>query len=84
MTIICEHQPDCSKPDSYCCYSQYLEIYNSIGELHEIIPDDSEPHMLVCTECNMPASIEAEENLKALRKQKADQVKKRIQGILIS
>jgi hypothetical protein len=83
MKILCEHQPDCSKPDTYCCYSQYVEIYNATGELQEIIPDESEPHMLVCTECNEPASIEADEDLKAARKSRMEEVKETIQGVLI-
>jgi hypothetical protein len=74
MNFICDHQPDCSKPDRYYCPVEYWEIWSSNG-LEEIYPDDSEPAEFVCSECDALATLEASETIKQNKKTKVEESK---------
>jgi hypothetical protein len=74
MRFICLHEPDCSKPDRYISIAWYHEIWSSEG-LVEIKPSDTEPDCFFCTECEMPAQLEASETTKQNRKARAEESK---------
>lgn len=71
MKIICTHWMDCSIPGTYSHSEPYLELFGEDGTLLEIIPPDTQPENLVCTECGSAAYIEADETLKKNRRKKA-------------
>jgi hypothetical protein len=74
MNFICDHEPDCSKPDRYYCPVEYGEIWSSNG-LEEIYPDESEPVKFRCLDCQAPATLEASETTKQNRKTKVEESK---------
>ncbi len=77
MVFICEHEAECSKPDRFAVYAQYLELWASTG-LVAVIPDDSEPSGFTCTECGATATLEAAKGTKKQRKNEADQAVMRL------
>ncbi len=78
--IQCDHAPECSRPNTYACYAYYVELYNDKAALVEIIPDDSVPAELVCTECNCKAYLLSD----AIKQERAARVKdQNLQGTLL-
>jgi hypothetical protein len=65
----CDHDPECSKPGSYLCRAEYLELWCDAGMTDVIVPD-TQPENLVCSECNAPAQIMASEETKKKRREK--------------
>ncbi len=66
LRMVCEHEPECSKPSSYCRIGQFTELVNQSGDLTEIVMPDDVPEgcSYFCTECNAEAHLVREEKSK--------------------
>ena len=76
--IKCDHEPECSKPNQYAAYAQYVEIWDGDCKLVEIVADEDPPHNLVCTECNAHAEVITIKDAKSQRDDKAQKLQGRL------